>query len=149
MILTLSFCSLEIALPEVTIIIKNCPYLRLSAEETLSTDMLPVLTPTVGSNVQDIAISKRKCIRLREVSSLQKCFNHESLVSLVIKPLSFYDPLETTENFNYGSTPATKISSLTKFSDFNPYVLESVYLKCNDWRSFIKSCNKFHVTTNV
>jgi len=41
---------------------------RLSAEDTPSTPMLPVLTPTVGSNVKDVPFSKRKCIRLREVS---------------------------------------------------------------------------------
>ncbi|KAL5253236.1 hypothetical protein ACHWQZ_G013120 [Mnemiopsis leidyi] len=41
---------------------------RLSSEESLPNVILPVLTPTVGSNVKDISFSKRKCIRLREVS---------------------------------------------------------------------------------
>ena len=46
-------------------------YFRLSTEESLPSVILPVLTPTVGSNVEDITFSKRKCIRLREVCYLQ------------------------------------------------------------------------------
>ena len=49
--------------------IKFC--FRLSTEESLPSVTLPVLTPTVGSNVKDITFSKRKCIRLREVGYLQ------------------------------------------------------------------------------
>lgn len=37
-------------------------------ESELNNTALPVLTPTIGSNVKDISITKRKCIRLREVS---------------------------------------------------------------------------------